>query len=322
MVGRVVMFGKHLSTLVRSVLEVPALGFLRLWVMKSEAKRERRFVERVASEVGFRFLGDGGEGEFEPSLKKTTLFILGSGSSVELIGDEGFQQIRSGFSIGVNAWPLHTFVPDAYAYEPGNDQQSDYYRTLTLLKRPDVIEKLPPLLILRPRNQLEQSELAQIPEELIAKTFFYGRITPATRKVRNLSGDVRQFLLDARKRGALTVMLDSGATIVRLASLGLLLGFKKIVFVGVDLNDSRYFWEANPDYLTRSGFKSFDSGQRQPIHETMSPENRPFVVTDMLRSLSAVARHDFGAEFFVASDSSALSALMPTYDLADNVTSS
>ena len=306
---------KYVKTLLRAVVELPVFGLLRLWVMKSEVKRERNFVRKVASEGGFRFLGDDGGVDLDPTSPETALFILGSGSSIEMIGDKGFQKIRSGFSIGVNSWPLHTFVPDVYAYEPINDQQSDYFRMLSLLNRPDVIEKVPALLILRPRNQLEKSELMQIPQQLIGKTFLYGRLTPATRRVGNLSGDLRRFLLYARRHRTLTVLVDSGATIVRLASLGLLLGYKKVVFVGVDLNNSRYFWEANPEYLTRSGFKSFDSGQRQSLHETMSPENRPFVVTDMIRCLSEVARSHFGAQLYVESGHSALSEFLPTYGL-------
>ncbi len=282
--------------------------------MKSEASRDYRFVRRVSRDVGLRYLGDGGEAELQASAERTTLFILGSGSSVELIDDAGFSMIRSGLSIGINAWPLHTFVPDVYAYEPSDDETSDHFHTLSMLGRPDVLERSPAVLILRPRNELERSQLAQIPHELQGRTFLYGRLIPATRKAENLGGDLRQFFGDARKRGSLTVLPDSGATIVRLASLGLLLGYKRIVFVGVDLNNSRYFWEENPAYLKRLGLTSFDSGQRQAVHETMSPKNRPFIVTEMIRSLSDVGQRVFGAELLVASETSALSEFLPTYD--------
>lgn len=298
---------------VRAVLEKPTSRPLRLGVMRFEAEQDFRFVRRVSKEVGFRYLGDGGESEFRASADRTTLFILGSGSSVELIDDKGFEKIRGGLSIGINAWPLHTFVPDAYAYEPVDDERSDHFHTLSMLDRPDVLERSPAVFILRPRNQLEKSQLSQIPIELAERTFLYGRLTPATRKSKNLSGDLFQFFRNDRRRSALTVLLDSGATIVRLASLGLLLGYKKIVFVGVDLNNSRYFWEENPAYLSSRGIKAFDSGQKQAIHETMSPVNRPFVVTDILRSLSLVGERLFDTEFLVASETSALSEFLPTY---------
>lgn len=294
-------------------LELPTSRPIRLRVMEVEAERDFQFVRRVGLDVGLRFLGDGGESEFRSSVDRETLFILGSGSSVESIDEKGFEEIARGLSIGVNAWVLHTFVPDVYAYEPVDDERSDHFHTLGMLNRPDVLERNPALFILRPRNQLEKSQLSQIPPELVERAFLYGRLAPATRKVGNLSGDLFEFFRDARRRSALTVLLDSGATIVRLASLGLLLGYKKIVFVGVDLNDSRYFWEENPTYLERRGISSFDSGQRGPTHETMSPINRPFVVTDMLRSLAHVAESHFGARFFVSSESSALSEFLPTF---------
>lgn len=314
-VGLMNVLSQNLKIGLRAIVELRASRVLRLWVMKSEEQRERDFVRRVAADVGLRFLGDGGEKEFEPSEQRTTLFILGSGASIESISDEGFQKIRAGFSIGVNAWPLHHFVPDVYAYEPVDDEASDHFRTLSLLDRPEVIERLPSLLILRPRNQLEQFQLDQIPKELVDRTFLYGRLTPATRKVRNLSGDLVEFLRGALRRRAVTALLDSGATIVRLASLGLVLGYKRIVFVGVDLNNSRYFWEENPHHLSRLGIDSFDSGQRQAVHETMNSENRPFVVTDILRSLSDVAESVFAAQFFVESEHSALSEFLPPFRL-------
>lgn len=307
------MNSNRMKSVVRAVLEKPTSRPLRLGVMRIEAEQDFRFVRRVSKEVGFRYLGDGGESEFRASAERTTCFILGSGASVELIDDKGFDKIRGGLSIGINAWPLHTFVPDVYAYEPVDDERSDHFHTLSMLNRSDVIERSPAVFILRPRNELEKSQLSQIPVELAGRTFLYGRLTPATRQVGNLSGDLFRFFRNDRRRSALTVFVDSGATIVRLASLGLLLGYKKIVFVGVDLNNSRYFWEENPAYLSSHGIKTFDSGQKQAIHETMSPVNRPFVVTDMLRSLSVTGERHFGAEFFVASENSALSEFLATY---------
>jgi hypothetical protein len=61
-----------------------------------------------------------------------TLFILGSGASVEDLGPEYFREINSQVSVGINAWPLHHFVPDLYAFEPVPEGDSDHYRTMSL----------------------------------------------------------------------------------------------------------------------------------------------------------------------------------------------
>lgn len=299
----------------RAVLEIPCFALLRRGIMTVEAKSEFQFVQRISGETGLRFLGDGGEEEFRASGERDTFFILGSGSSVNLVNDRGFRVIRRGFSIGINAWPLHPFVPDVYAYEPVNDQKSDHFQTLSMLNHPDVLERSPAVLILRPRNPLENSQLSQIPHELSGRTFLYGRVTPATRIASNLLADLYSYFRIAGGINGLTVLLDSGATIVRLASLGLLLGYKKIVFVGVDLNNSRYFWEENPVYLARRNLTSFVSGQTMDIHETMIAENRPFVVTEMIGSLSNIAAQLFGAKFFVASQDSALAQYLPHFSL-------
>lgn len=141
----------------------------------------------------------------------------------------------------------------------------------------------------------------------------YGLVAPATRKKRNLNGDLVEFFRRPGRAPASAILLDSGASIVRLASLGLVLGYKKIVFVGVDLNHSRYFWEENPLYLKKLGLASFASSQVRGVHETMIPVGRPFIVADMLFYLAQAARQLFEAQFFVASESSALSKFLPVF---------
>ncbi|MDA9786681.1 hypothetical protein N9C74_01460 [Pontimonas sp.] len=99
-----------------------------------------------------------------------------------------------------------------------------------------------------------------------------------------------------------------------MACLAIHLGFKKVVFVGVDLNDTKYFWQRNPVYLAERGIASFDSEQKWDVHETEMPGFAPFVVSDAIRSLSTVASRDFGTKFYSASQSSRLASFLPIYE--------
>lgn len=281
--------------------------------MGREIRREQNYVERVATSYGVATLDDGFYSSAAPSKKESVFFILGSGSSVEKLSELDFAVIADNFSIGINAWALHSFVPNAYAFEPVPSRDSDHFRTMAILDRPEVGEKSPFILFLRPRSAIEGEQVAQIPQGLRAGTHFYGRVTPFTRETRNLAGEIDSLMGYFDQHHAPSVMLDSGASIARMTTLGVRLGYRTIVYVGVDLNNSEYFWQRNPEYLARLGLESFDSGQKTSVHETMSPLNRPFVVTDMIRGLSDSAQIGAKVSFFSGSAESALNDFLPLF---------
>lgn len=241
-----------------------------------------------------------------------TFFILGSGASVEDLAPSDFETIRSQVSVGINAWPLHHFVPDIYAYEPVPVDDGSHSKTMSMLNRSDIIEASPRILFLKPRDDVEALQLRQIPASLIDGTFLYGRFQPFTRSTKNLARDL-DVILGRLGRNNDSVLPDSGASIIRMACLGILMGFRQIVFVGVDLSNTDYFWERNPAYLLESGFEKFDHGQKSEIHETMSRTTRPFVVTEMVSAISTLCARK-GMALTVASEHSLLRQILPFYD--------
>ena len=241
----------------------------------------------------------------------STLYILGSGSSVEKLSTLDFKHIGGQCSIGINAWPLHDFVPDAFAFEPVPRRDSDHFHTMSLLAREDIVRKQPLVLFLKPRDQVEIEQFFQVPLELRGRVRMYGRVQPLTRRLRNLGVDLRLLFAHLR-RSVHPIAIDSGASILRLCYIGMLAGFARIVFVGVDLNTTQYFWEKNPTYLEKRGLEKFSSGQVGGVHETLNPDNRPFVVTDMVGALSGIAG-DRGIELSVASETSELAGTIKVH---------
>lgn len=297
----------------RRALEAPGFRHQRTTFAGREIRREQKFVEGVATSYGVATLDDEFYRSAAPTREESVFFILGSGASVERLSQSNFAVIADNFSIGINAWALHSFVPNAYAFEPVPSRESDHFRTMAILDRPEVGEKCPFILFLRPRSTIEGEQVAQIPRGLRAGTLFYGRVTPFTRETANLAGDIDSLMGYFDQHHAPSVMLDSGASIVRMTTLGVRLGYRTIVYVGVDLNNSEYFWQRNPAYLARLGLESFDSGQKTSVHETMSPLNRPFVVTDMIRGFSDSAQIGAEVSFFSGSAESALNDFLPLY---------
>lgn len=284
-------------------------------MMNQDARAEQRFVERQALIAGVPVFSPGRLSPLlTPKPRGETFFILGSGASVEELTDSQFSEIGRHRSVGINNWPVHPFVPDIYSFEsvPGVGDGRDLGRALQYLARKDIIRKKPAILVLRPKFERELNRLENIPQSLADRTFFYGRISPATRQVSNLEADVGQYCrsIATRRQG---VLFDSGASAVRMAFLGLVLGYRNLVFVGVDLSHTQYFWEKNPAYLKNLVGDPPVNNQTGTQHETLLTHGRPFSALDMIEAISGYVTGTMGGTVAVSSTASALSAFLPLF---------
>lgn len=262
-----------------------------------------------------------GESVFSEYTNKT-FFILGSGASVENLTDEDFKVISQGFSIGINTWPVHDFIPTAYAFESFRDVG----RCDTIscaLDRIDVHQKLPFIFLELNSFRVNDQNRIKIPEILFTKIFLYGKIPAITNDLDMLSKYLKRFLLDSRKgRIPNWISFSQNATIERLALLGIMLGFKDIVFVGVDLNNTRYFWEKNPKYLTRRGLNKLVSGQTGTVHKTADLNQRKIPTPEVIKLIAKHGYETHGAKCWAADKASALSEFLAVYDFQNFCASS
>jgi hypothetical protein len=299
----------------RLVLEGPKAQGLRRMVMDFDACSERAFLDRQAQRSRVPTLELNTLRSSLPHKPQAdTFFVLGSGASVEDLSPEQFAEIRRHRSVGINNWGVHPFVPDLYSFEsvPSVGDGQDLPRALSLLNRAEIVAHQPALLVLRPSTHGELAHLSEIPLELRDKVFFYGRVLPATRLRKNLVLDIETFFRFVAPRYP-GVVLDSGASVVRMACLGILLGYRKIVFVGVDLNNTQYFWERNPAYLESISAPAPVNNQRDLLHETLLDGRRPFGVLDMVAAIAKRVETALGGSVAVASPGSALTEFLPVY---------
>jgi hypothetical protein len=108
------------------------------------------------------------------------------------------------------------------------------------------------------------------------------------------------------------LVMDLGATIIRMVSLGYLLGYKNIVLAGVDLNGGEYFWQKNPQRLVDRGIESFSPGHNRVVHETMTRDVKAFILTEVLEEFQKLFTQA-GGSLYIASGESALASFLPTY---------
>lgn len=308
---------RSLEGIKRFAVESASGALVRDWTSLRLAERDAAATRRTAEARGLKTVNTSDSSGLLGDRLSGTLFILGSGTSVNELTSKNFEEIRKEHSIGVNSWVLHPFLPNIYAFEPS---ESLDYLNETLVLRSVLEERLkqghdPQILHLRPHSSTIR-ELEILPPNYAADRFwYYGRTTLTTRLVRNLDRDIIQ-LLNAHSAGRLPpeVLLDSGGSVGRMVTLGIFYRFQKIVLIGVDLGHNEYFFENDPSYLENLGITSYNPWRsRTTQHETQQRTNRAFVATEFLGSLARVSRMRGGPELFVASDQSLLAEVMPLH---------
>lgn len=304
------------SKLARRLIESSGFRTIRRKIMEAEARSEETFTKHQAkvASVNLMSLEDlRTRAKQAPSVD--TFFILGSGASIENLTAANFDEIAQQVSVGINNWGVHSFIPDIYALEsvPAAGDGRGFSRALGLLSRKEVVNRRPSILVLKPRTENEIMELKILPSELRQQVSFYGRIAPATR----LEGNLRQEISDYFSHVATkhpSVVLDSGASIIRMINVGILLGFRKIVLLGVDLNGSPYFWEKNSTYFSNMSGPQPITNQPAGTHETALQLSRAFDVVTFVRSLSRFFSEELDGALFVGSSGSRLADFLPVTD--------
>jgi hypothetical protein len=292
------------------VLEARVASALRLRLTLQRARRDASGTNLSAQHQHVKILQ---ETDLEiPSgpVRSAELFILGAGPSALELSQANRERMRAGTTIGLNSWVLHDFIPDAYSFEKVED---DHYVSVAAglsvaLARKEVIFANPLVLHLRSPLGLPSRRLVSVPPELHHNTRYYGRVNVETREIRNLDADLIA-LLRSQRSGAIAphVLIDSGMSVARMVSLGVLRGYRSIVLVGVDLNSSRYFFEEDPSYLTRHNLEDFNPWIfRTANHGTEETVNRNFAASTFIPALARASLAAGGPRVYVGSPSSKL----------------
>lgn len=304
-----------IKKVVRLLVESRVASPIRSNIVFRETRAENAIVAHKASYAGVRVFSPRSFSEsmtMKPNAD--TFFILGSGASIGDLTPANFEEISRQRSVGINNWGIHPFVPDIYSLDsvPWVGDGANFRRSLDLLHRGDIIAAQPQILLVRLNNEDEVRQIETLPAELRKSVHYYGRVMPATRRVSNLPEELRKVVgfLESEYPG---VVLDSGASVVRMVGIALALGFRNIVFAGVDLNNTNYFWEG-PNFSHDGPADSLPvNNQTGDEHETTKTSIRPFSVLDVLRAFSAVISRDFGGQLYVSAPQSALADFLPLY---------
>lgn len=195
-----------------------------------------------------------------PHKKSSTLFVLGSASTINDLTEHDWKYISSCDSIGLNFWPIHSFVPTFYMFELPRDEGRRGQLLAYLENRRTDYGNVPKIF---------SEGLGGTTKNLASFLYLFPKLcvldktnVPINNKYltsRYTNWSERLGLIDH------LIVPSIRASIVRAVLIGAGLGYSKIVLVGVELNNTNYFWESWGDI-------NIETGQVESVHKTVLPE--------------------------------------------------
>ena len=309
------------KSLLRAAYETPFAAPIRLAHLSGSRVREASRTQKISQQNSFHLLTRHRLREL-PGGRQSVCFILGAGASVNELTSRHFAQMSSEFSIGINSWVSHEFTPNVYSFEADGLAEAQSPEIIAMSRALAKKAQRRPhigLLLLRPKRADLQHRMVDIPPIMRDRALMYGRYNLHSRSVSNLRQDLRSLLrAERRKPLRLPAVVDNGASVARMLTLSALMGFKKTVLVGVDLNSNNYFWTDSPSSSTNKDLaRNYPRGSGV-IHKTLSTVDRPFSNLFFVAELARALNEVFSLTTYVASRSSALAEDMPLYDWSGN----
>jgi hypothetical protein len=313
---------------------------MKLYEIKRYFKPYRNYLEVVHRYVRPRITHDPTWIDLSPWKKSDTVYILGSGYSINSYSEADWNQIRRADSIGFNFWLYHDHVPTYYVDEVG-------YRKYRALNE-GVLFELQKLRLASYRNTpVLLKEISTLPTrgaEYIESYPFLSLphfCTPFTRTVKgrsttSLAWHLRAISVmggfDAQPR--IWYMLNHRNSIFSLCVLSIILGYRKIVLCGIDLNSPYYFFRSKK-YRTSTLPQLPDPGQHPELaaalpnyyaipdeddpkaamntHSAIQHKAKTLTITEAMAVLAHTIAKPRGIQIEVALRSSALYPTLPSH---------
>jgi hypothetical protein len=282
------------------------------WQQTSQARRR---ITKLASTGPERPIGD-----LISHYKRSSdiVFILGSGGSIAQIGDNGWSQIRRHDSIGFNFWMIHPHRPNLYFIE-GTRYLETYHTLIKWLHKRESDYRGIPFVIEYKLWSYWGCRLEDLPEGMRFNTYLNAPLMRPTYDENRMRQYLRSWCaLGANRANQLVNMIHHRASISALIAAAYCLGYKEIVLVGVDLKNTRYFWEELHD-LEGPFPPNIETGD---MHATVIQKaERPtygLPIDLYLRLFDDEILKPSGRRLYNASPISSLNSVLPYYALEED----
>jgi len=304
------------QTIDRTDFEIP-------YYVKKEERLRRKHMHKL-SEKGVGPCID--EVSLERKKSSETVFILGSGSSINEISDAQWKQIDQHDSIGLNRWPIHDFVPTYYVFEQHLSPDEPKFNKMFWKMIEAVGEDYRdiPVILKDASAVTDRLEPADLPKWLREKLII--SCDSAFPQLVAWSSEEKQHrrllrYLDYKcyfDRQSYRLLYRKRSSISYLIHLAVVLGYDTIVLCGVDLTDSKYFFESEQyqDSDIPIPWRSFrrERDGTDETHKVNDPELGRLTLENIVYMLDDLILTPRDIDLYVESDRSALHPELPQYE--------
>lgn len=264
---------------------------------------------------------------------KKSLFILGSGPSVNTYSESEWDIIRRNHSWGFNLWFCHDFVPSVYfaqsLIEPDKDNVSsrEYNTNMTLSKmlldKKDVYGQTEFLLRGDAVNKGKffNNEFGQLVGTILGRNASFIAEMPISSENKIAPEILYESIFEAgffSVSEAIQVVPKFGSTITEMIALALILGYKEIILCGIDMNNGGHFYDNEESFQRYPYLRELSSINHnrtsEGVHEHMDASVRPFTIKQYIVALKNFAEKRFNAKIFVMNEVSTLFPEIEKYD--------
>lgn len=244
--------------------------------------------------------------------KSDTIFILGSGSSINDITSFEWDFIQKHDTFGFNFWHIHEFIPDFYSFEFSEHENAERF-SVKVHNLNNLTNKYSNTkIICKSENICDLEKIEQhLSFDLKNKLFYFFTFTNSYRFYETLS------LLNKigifKKRNTFKYAYYARGSVVFAIHFALVMGYRKIVLCGVDLNNANYFYE-DARYINPM-FKIPPRGHSGNIHKTNDPERHELTMEKIIYFLNEKLIKPRGVNLYIYSKESALYPVLPIYQI-------
>lgn len=295
---------KTLKTQTRILLETHGFSLFFLFSLINDIQRNLK-IENFRQVNKLKRMSDLDIQKYKSS---DTLFIMGSGASINDFQEQEWELIKKHDSMGINFWLIHDFVPTYYMFEPTRDMQ----RLNTFLKlielKTDDYKQIP--FLVKDVEHYSHLNLSKFPDAIKPNLYVpYKFSLPGNNELSLTKSLKLTALLNLYKIKSL--LLFKRASLSTAISFGFKMGYKEIVLCGVDLNNTQYFYE-NTIYHHRN-LPIPTSGQTGLIHKTLDPNEGSVNIQEVISVINRYLLNSNGIKLYIGSKSSALYPMLPYY---------
>jgi hypothetical protein len=251
--------------------------------------------------------------------KSETVFILGSGSSINQLRDHQWDIIASSDSIGFNFWLIHDFIPSLFFFELPRDLDRRMILSKLLNKKSRDYQETP-IVVKKVFGHEKEGLLDFIPQKIYSNIFF-------ARTVDLVSRNEPQHLLLLQKRlkalqklryitkdsSQIRILFQQRASLSYLIIFAYMMGYNNIVLCGIDLNNTNYFFSERETYYQHKGIPTPNNVQQDQVHKTMHATLNPLTVDRVIYSINQCLLIPNNCHLYIGSKESALYPELPFY---------